>query len=199
MDRSVAQGRPEPAVADLPIDPIDPSETRKDRWVAVAIGVLLCAAALLVYLASRTDRYYDHFVWQAAAFLEGQAAIRYPVEEVAGRFGNAFFQDVLPVATTDGVLRGLVPFPPLPALLLVPFVAVFGLLTDDQLIFTFLAAIDVGLCWWVLGRLPVRPSIRFATTILFAFGTAFWYAAQVTTTWFQAHIVAVGLLLLAVG
>ncbi len=167
--------------------------------MAVAIGLLLAVAALLVYLVSRTDRYYDHFVWQAAAFLEGHAAIRYPVEEVAGRFGNAFFQDVLPVPTTDGVPRGLIPFPPLPALVLVPFVAVFGLLTDDQLVFTVLAAIDVGLCWWMLGGLPVRPPVRLATTILFAFGTAFWYAAQVTTTWFQAHIVAVALLLLAVG
>lgn len=167
--------------------------------MAVAIGLLLAVAALLVYLVSRTDRYYDHFVWQAAAFLEGHAAIRYPVEEVAGRFGNAFFQDVLPVPTTDGVPRGLIPFPPLPALVLVPFVAVFGLLTDDQLVFTVLAAIDVGLCWWALGGLPVRPPVRLATTILFAFGTAFWYAAQVTTTWFQAHILAVALLLLAVG
>ena len=113
--------------------------------------------------------------------------------------GNWYFQDVLPIATSDGVPRGLLPFPPLPAIVLLPFVALWGLATDDQAIFTILAAVDVAICWWALGRLPVRPTVRLGTTIFFAFGTVFWYTAQVTTTWYQAHIVAVGLTLLAVG
>jgi len=36
-------------------------------------------------------------------------------------------------------------------------------------------------------------------TAFLAFGTVFWFTAQVTTTWYQAHIVAVGLTLLAIG
>jgi hypothetical protein len=161
--------------------------------------VLLALAALAVYSATRVDRYYDHFVWQAAAFLEGQAAIRYPVEGIIGVSGNAWFQDVLPIATTDGVARGLLPFPPLPAVVLLPFVAAWGLATDDQAIFTILAAIDIAIAWWVLGRLAIRPAIRVAGTLFLAFGTVFWYTAQVTTTWYQAHIVAMGLTLLAAG
>jgi hypothetical protein len=97
------------------------------------------------------------------------------------------------------VERGLIPFPPLPALVLVPFVAVFGLATDDQAIFTALAALDVAICWWMVGRLGVGALARLATTVFFAFGTVFWYSAQNTTTWYQAHIVAVGLTMLAVG
>ena len=159
----------------------------------------LIAVALAVYLVTRTERYYDHFVWQAAAFLEGQAAIRYPVFGSGGSLGNAYFQDVLPIVTTDGILRGLLPFPPLPAVLLMPFVAVFGLATDDHLLFTILAAVDVGLCWWMLGRLDVRPAIRLAATLFFAFGTVFWYSAQLATTWYQAHIAAIALLMLASG
>jgi hypothetical protein len=84
-------------------------------------------------------------------------------------------------------------------LVLVPFVAVWGLTTDDQTIFTALAAIDVALCWWMLGRLRSPAVVRLATTIFFAFGTVFWYTAQLATTWYQAHIVAMGLALLAVG
>jgi hypothetical protein len=160
---------------------------------------LLAIAAMVIYSATRVDRYYDHFVWQAAAFLEGQAAIRYPVEGIVGVSGNEYFQDVLPVATSDGIPRGLLPFPPLPAVVLLPFVALWGLATDDQAIFTVLAALDVAIGWWVLGRLPVRPAIRAAGTVFLAFGTVFWFTAQVTTTWYQAHIVAVGLALLAVG
>ena len=193
MDRSVAQGRlPDPGPSPWP----DP---RTARWISILVGLLLALAALAIYLATRTDRYYDHFVWQAAAFLEGHAAIRYPVEASGGLPGNAFFQDVLPIATTDGVPRGLLPFPPLPAIVLLPFVALWGLATDDQAIFTILAAVDVAICWWALGRLRVRPSVRLGTTIFFAIGTVFWYTAQVTTTWYQAHIVAVGLSLLAIG
>ena len=45
------------------------------------------------------------------AFLEGQAAIRYPVEATATSPGNACFQDVLPVARADGVPRGADPVP----------------------------------------------------------------------------------------
>jgi hypothetical protein len=167
--------------------------------VRLAAPLLLVAAALGVYLTTHVARFYDHFVWQAAAFLEGQAAIRYPVETTAARIGNWFFQDVLPIGQVDGVWRGLIPFPPLPAVLLVPFVALFGLDTDAQLLFTLLAAVDVALCWWMLGRLPVSTVVRLGTTVFFAFGTAFWYTAQNSTTWYQAHIVAVGLLLVAVG
>jgi hypothetical protein len=166
---------------------------------AVAAGFALALVALTVYLATHVDRFYDHFVWQAAAFLEGQAAIRYPVASSAERIGNWYFQDVLPVGRIDGVPRGLIPFPPLPALLLVPFVAVFGLDADDQLLFVGLGAIDVAICWWMIGRLRVSTGVRGATTVFFAFGTAFWYTAQNTTTWYQAHIVAVGLTMLAVG
>lgn len=197
MDRSVAQGP-----AGVPVRDrleIGRPATRTARWLTVAVGVGLAVLAFGIYSATRADRLYDHFVWQAAAFLEGQAAIRYPVEGTAGTAGNWFFQDVLPIAAADGVPRGLLPFPPLPALILVPFVAAFGLTADDQLVFTVLAAVDVALCWWMLGRMRLDLAVRLATTVFFAFGTTFWYAAQNTTTWYQAHIVAVGLAFVAVG
>jgi hypothetical protein len=167
--------------------------------VAIGVGLGLVAIALFIYTLSHPFRYYDHFEWQALAFLEGKAAIRFPVDPTPTSPGNAFFQDVLPVPTTDGVPRGLIPFPPLPAVLLVPFVAMWGHATDGQMIFAILGGIDVGLAWWVLGRLPVRTRVRVATTIFFAFGTVFWYAAQIGTTWYQAHVLAVGLALAAIG
>ena len=167
--------------------------------VAIIGGVAVAVAAFAIYRLTFVERYYDHFVWQASAFLEGQAGIRYPVLNTAERFGNYFFQDVLPIGRVGGSERALIPFPPLPAILLVPFVAAFGLRADDQLIFTVLAAVDVALCWWMIGRLGVSTVVRAGTTILFAFGTVFWYTAQNTTTWYQAHIVAVGLTMVAVG
>jgi hypothetical protein len=182
---------------------VDPAAGRWDapvaRRSAVAVGIAIALAAAAIYLVTRTDRFYDHFVWQASAYLEGQVAIRYPAPPGPGTIGNAFFQDVLPVATIDRIPRGLLPFPPLPAVLLLPFVAIWGLATDDQTIFTLLAALDVAICWWMLGRVRVRTPVRLGVTIFFGFGTVFWYTAQIATTWYQAHIVAVGLTMLAVG
>jgi len=191
VDRRVAQGRSQSPSA----DPRAPSPL-----VAIGLGLGLVAIALFVYTVSHPFRYYDHFEWQALAFLEGKAAIRFPVEATPNTLGNAFFQDVLPVPLgPDGVPRGLIPFPPLPAVILVPFVALWGLATDGQMIFAILGALDVGLAWWVLGRLPVRTWVRVAATVFFAFGTVFWYAAQIGTTWYQAHVLAVGLALAAIG
>jgi len=190
VDRRVAQGRSHPR---------SPVPSPPSTFVAVAVGASLVAIALVVYTLSHPYRFYDHFEWQAAAFLEGQAAIRYPVAATAESPGNAFFQDVLPVPTTDGIPRALVPFPPLPAVVLMPFVALWGLNADGQLIFAILGALDVGIAWWMLGRLPIRTWVRIATTVFFGFGTVFWYAAQLGTTWYQAHVLAVGLALAAVG
>jgi hypothetical protein len=210
VDRSVAQGGDTDPARDLavatvalghPSAPAAPGDGVRavSGRVSIAIAVGLAIVALAVYLVTRADRVYDHFVWQASAFLEGQAAIRYPVLAGPDGHGNYFFQDVLPVVSTDGDARALIPFPPLPAVLLLPFVAIWGLRTDDQTIFTLLAALDVALCWWMLGRLRVGTVARFATTVFFAFGTVFWYAAQNATTWYQAHIAAVALILLAIG
>ena len=191
MDRRVAQGR-SPLASDAP-----PSSS---FVVSFAVGCALVAIALVVYTLSHPTRFYNHFEWQALAFLEGHAAIRYPVEATATSPGNAFFQDVLPVPTgADGVQRGLVPFPPLPAVVLMPFVWLWGLATNGQLIFAILGALDVGIAWWMLGRLPIRTWVRVATTVFLGFGTVLWYAAQIGTTWYQAHVLAVGLALAAIG
>jgi hypothetical protein len=172
-----------------------------DRLPALAVGAGLVALALAAYWLPGSDRYYNHFVWQAMAFLHGQAAIDWPVD---GNFprGNSWMQDVYPLSELTGdpsTPGALLPFPPLPAILLMPFVAIWGLATDIRAVSVALGALDVGLAWWALGRLPVSRRIRLATTVFFAFGTVFWYAAQLGTTWFFAHVTAITLLLLAAG
>jgi hypothetical protein len=173
-----------------------------DRLPALLVGAGLVAAALAAYWLPGSDRYYNHFVWQALAFLHGTAVIDYPVD--AGGFpnGNDWMQDIYPLSQLTGnpsTTGALLPFPPLPAIVLVPFVAVWGIATDIRAVSVIAGAIDVGLAWWALGRLAVSRRIRLATTIFFAFGTVLWYAAQLGTTWFFAHVVAVAFILGAVG
>ena len=172
-----------------------------DRLPAIVVGAGLVALALAAYWLPGSDRYYNHFVWQAMAFLDGRVAIDWPV---AGRFprGNSWMQDVYPLRELTGdpsTTGALLPFPPLPAILLMPFVAIWGLATDIRAVSVLLGAVDVGLAWWALGRLAVSRRVRLATTVFFAFGTVFWYAAQLGTTWFFAHVAAIGFLLLALG
>jgi hypothetical protein len=191
---SVAQG-------DRPSRSPGLAEALLERVPAAGIGIGLIALAAFAYWVPGNVRFYDHFVWQALAFLDGRAAIDWPVGPGGGSAGNYFFQDVLPVLGPDGQQTGraLLPFPPLPAVVLLPFVALWGAATDERAVSVALGALDVGLAWWALGRLRVSRSIRLAVTVFFAFGTVFWYAAQLGTTWFFAHVVAVAPLLLAVG
>ena len=194
MERRVAQGRPPDPPAERP-SPWDP------RLVSVVVGVGFVVLALALYSVRQPQDYYNHFVWQADAFLHGRAEIDYPVPPSATSQGNDQFQDVLRVIDDTGraTAFGLIPFPPLPAVFLMPFVAIWGLATSEHLVGALLGAIDVGLAWWVLGRLPIGLRARFLGTLFFAFGTVFWYTAQLGTTWYFAHIVAVGLTFLAVG
>jgi len=178
---------------------MDPPSSRATVWT----GLLIFAVILAIYIVSNFDRvnFYNHFVWQASAWLEGQAGIRFPVTATATSPGNDYFQDVQPIldAAGDATGRGLIPFPPLPAVVLLPFVALFGLTTNAQLIATFIGAIDVGLAFWMLGRLPLDRRVRIATTIFLGLGTVLWYAAELGSTWFLAHVVAVGLTLAAIS
>ncbi len=166
-----------------------------DLLPSALIGAALVVVALAAYWLPASVRYYNHFVWQALAFLDGRAAITWPVP------GNDFFQDILPVRDADGNLTGfgLLPFPPLPAIFLLPIVAVFGLATDQRAVSVALGAINVGLCWWAMGRLPIGRPVRLAVTVFFGFGTVAWYAAGLGTTWFFAQVVALVPALLAVG
>ncbi len=197
MERSISQGS---LAADRP--PIGPGTRRRVDRTAL-IGLALVLAVLAVYLLSNPNRTspYNHFVRQAAAWLEGQAAIRLPDESAPDAPANGYFQDVLPVSGPNGepTGRALIPFPPLPAVVLLPFVALWGLATNAQLLTAIFGALVVGLAFWMLGRLRIRPRSRIAATLFFGLGTVFWYAAMLGTTWYLAHVVAAGLTFLALG
>jgi len=160
-------------------------------WVSIALFVL----ALVVYVGSNTARpdLYDHFVWQADAFLQGRAEIAYPVTE--GPHQNGYFQDVLPV----GPDRAQVPFPPLPAIVLMPFVAVWGLGTNGAAVAAVLGAVNVVLCWVMLLGVTPRRSAALLGTVFYGFGTVAWYAAMLGTTWFLAHVVASTFLFISIA
>jgi hypothetical protein len=169
----------------------------------LAVGIGLVVACFVLYSLTRPawQTVYNHFVWQADAYLHGQVSIRYPVPATGFLPGNDFFNDVVPVVDAAGneTGRGMVPFPPLPAVVLLPLVAIWGMATDQAFLAVMLGALDVGIAFWLLGRLPIRAGPRAALTAFVGAGTVLWYASSLGTTWFLAHVIAVGLTLASVA
>ncbi len=170
-----------------------------ERADAAQIGLFFVTLALGIYAFSNPSRsgFYNHFVWQADAFWHGRFVIAFPVLD--GAFTNGYFQDVMPLPSAPGTPSyALLPFPPLPALVLMPFVGLFGLATNAQLVGVVIGALNVGLAWRMTTRLTDSRGAAFLATLFFAFGTVHWYAAMLSTTWFLAHVIAVTFVLLGI-
>ncbi len=186
---------PGPAASDAQND--------KVRLAPFVWGIGLVLLCMVVFIFTNPDRTnpYIHFVWQAQAFLDGQTSIPIHVDPSATSPGDSWYQDVQPILDAGGAdtNRGNIPFPPLPALVLLPFVAFWHLFTNEQLLAAIFAALDVGIAYWMLGYLPIRQEVRRLTALFLGLGTVVWYAAAIGSTWFWAHIVAVGCLLAAIG
>jgi hypothetical protein len=197
VDSSIAQGPlPDPAGSRLA-----PAAPRARTALVVGLGLVLACMALYQMTRPSYQTIYNHFAWQAEAWLDGEFSIPYPVFASGDGPGNAYFNDVVPLVDENGVKtgRGMIPFPPLPAAVLLPLVALFGLAVDQTLVALVIGALDVGVAFWLLGRLRVRPAVRNLLTVFVGAGAALWYAASLGSTWYFAHVVAVGLTLAAVG
>ncbi len=101
------------------------------------------------------------------------------------------------VAMFDG--RAYVAFPPGPALILLPLVAVFGAEhTNPILVALLLGVVAVLTAVRLLRRLGVDPPTRAWYVLAFALGTGFWFAVMRSSqVWYLAHVVAVLFMMLA--
>jgi hypothetical protein len=138
-----------------------------------------------IYFISNSTplQWYKHYVYQSQAFLQGRTDLQGFPE---------YYQDLV---SYQG--KYYLASPPMPAVVLLPAVAIWGIDTDQVRISMFLGAVNVALVWILLGRLKVNGLKRWLLTILFGLGTVHWEVATHGTTWFFAEIVAVFFLLLA--
>jgi hypothetical protein len=125
---------------------------------------------------------YNNFVLLAQALLAGHTWIDWP----------GTYIDALPYNGHYFVIEG-----PLPALLLVPLVALFGARTNQTGLAVALAAVAIGAAWELGERLGVRrTSIAWICAFLLA-GTDLLWCAMLGDVWFIAHVSAVCFTLLA--
>src|SRR5262249_3504922 len=89
-----------------------------------------------------------------------------------------------------------VSFPPFPAALFLPFVAIWGVNANDVLFTAILAAFGPMLLFLVLRRLAARgDSSRSETddlmlTAMFGAGTVYFYSSVIGQVWYTAHVVS---------
>jgi hypothetical protein len=102
----------------------------------------------------------------------------------------------LPEQVASRKAEWYVSFPPLPAILMMPIVAVGGLHTNDVVITVLWAALVPALLVGLLQKLRERGLSRRTEredlwlVALFGVGTVFYYSAVMGEVWYTAHVVA---------
>jgi hypothetical protein len=154
------------------------------------IGLVLTLLAFAVYyLTGPQDSGGDSFVPLADAFMHGRLSI--PVDRP--------WLELVPV--NDGTGSQYSPFPPVPAVIIAPIVALMGERTwanelPSNLTCAVIGAANVALVYWLLARIGVALVPRQVLTIGFAF-TTHWWVAGMAGTHLYAQVVAVFFVLLA--
>lgn len=87
--------------------------------------------------------------------------------------------------------------PILPALLLMPCTAIWGMGTNQAIFSIIFGALDVALAWRLLGRLRLTVGARTWLTVFFGAGTIVWYETVHGTSWGVSMVVAIAMTLLA--
>lgn len=124
------------------------------------------------------------YVHQASAFMHGQLNIDQNLQDVAV-YKSKYY----------------VPFPPFPAVLLLPVVAVFGVSsTKVMLVSLILSLLNIFLLLKILKRLEIDSQYIYWLVAACFLGTAYLSSSlRSSSVWFFAHIVAVTCMLLALN
>lgn len=118
---------------------------------------------------------YNAHVRQAAAFIHGHTYIDAPNYIEHAQLGPYSYQL----------------HPPLPAILLMPFAAIWGLNTNQSYFSIFVGAVDVALRWRLIGRFRLTLNARKWLTVFFGAGTIIWYETVDGSSWAVSMTVAV--------
>jgi hypothetical protein len=87
--------------------------------------------------------------------------------------------------------------PSLPAFLLMPFVAIWGMSTNQNYFSIVVGALDIALAWRLLGRFRVTLNARKWLTVFFGAGTIIWYETINGGSWGVSMVVAILVTLIA--
>lgn len=164
-------------------------------------GVVVFIFTFLVYFISGKHIHTQHhfFVPLAQAFLNGHLYVdkmTYYLHEMVTpeEISTGVFKDYIDGATG----KYYVIFPPLPAILLMPFVALWGENTNQSLFSILIASLSTVIAFQVFRSLKLNTSKSLWLSALFAFGSMQWYHAVIGSAWYLSLICAMLFLWLAI-
>lgn len=148
-------------------------------------GILVFLVALTLYalLSMGPPTHFNAHVHLADAWLSGLVT-----------------PETLPphIEHVQGPTGAILPYGPGPAILLLPFVALWGLDTNQSAFCMLVGALNVALMGSVLAQLGLNRRLRLGLTALFAVGSPhLFYAVQSGNTWPLMHIVTIFGMLIA--
>ena len=161
----------------------------------------MVAVLFLIYLISGRGVYtrHDFFVPLASSFWQGKTYVsemRYELHEMVTELEvkTGVVQEPL-----DGeVGKFYVIYPPMPAVVLMPFVAIWGQQTNQSVVSALIAALGVLVAYRVFKQLNLKTDQLWWLTLLYGFGSMLWYHAVVGSAWYFAHVCALLFLWLAI-
>ncbi|MBW1871715.1 MAG: hypothetical protein JRJ19_06600 [Deltaproteobacteria bacterium] len=180
MGNCAAMGQSETGTTESPI--------RQTWWARNRLHLAIFGVALCIFSATSADRLIKqsegpHFVYLADAFLHGQVHnfVKAPNDNDWIRYEGKTY----------------VSFPPVPAILMLPGVVVFGINFNDVIFTLLFAALNVLLMFLVLQML-VREKLSSMSvrqnlwlTALFGFGTVNFSCSILGEVWFTAQVIGV--------
>jgi hypothetical protein len=145
----------------------------------------LAAFVATAMVSHRHPTPYNNYVLLADALLHGHAWVNIP--------GN--YIDALPF--TDG--RYYIIEAPMPAILLLPAVALFGLQTNQTLLAMVLAGVAVGAAWTLGERFGLTLGRNAWICVFLLAGTDLLWCAMLGDVWFIAHVSSVAFTMLGLA
>ncbi len=167
----------------------------RSRRILVALVIYFVCGTVFALVAGRgrlaEHTSYNHYALLADAWLHGRQDLPGGPPHYAGNNDFASFEG-----------RTYISFPPFPAVLMLPFVKAAGSPENfrDGQFMVWLAGVGPALLFLVLEKLrrtgrSARSELDSAMlSLLFAFGTVYFFTAVEGTVWFAAHVVSVALI-----
>lgn len=163
---------------------------------AVILVILFVAAFGVYWATGEGHTWYDYYVRLADAFLHGRL---YLLDN------PSWLNELIPNPTGPG---WYVVYPPLPAFLMTPFVAIWGLNLNQTLFGLFFAAATVSIAYLLSKSVLKKAQAQDAPpqnnyrsyawfAVLFGFSTIFWYLSSIGSVWLIAQVIATFFMFLA--
>ena len=151
--------------------------------------LLFSVTFIIYYVTGGGPTVFNNFVRLADAFIHGRLYLK----------ENVSWLELIPVNGKYYVI-----YPPMPALLILPFVALRGMMFDQTLGSIFVGSLNSVLVYLLAKKIFSDGSKRtdmaaLWIAILFTFGTIHWYLASVGSAWYFAQVTAVFFLLLTLN